>query len=174
MFRLYVIIGIAGMLVFMALVRFIQKSAMNKPGMSLIEKLLFLANILAVLILAASGFAATVCLQKPMEGYLLLLHVALGEALIVFLAASAFVWAESARLVADDAPFEGCVIRQSWSGLKKLFFWAVLGLGTIAALTIMFSMVPLFGTECLEVLYEAHRICSLLLTMAFMGFIISK
>jgi hypothetical protein len=121
-------------------------------------------------LLAVSGFTTSVVLGRPMTGYLLLGHVAVGGMFIVCLAATALWWAEAHRartLEEVDASGRG---GGRVGVVRKAFFWCFVAFGFGSAVTVLLSMTPVFGPDSLGVVAELHRWCALLLVMAGIGF----
>jgi hypothetical protein len=170
MFRVVSIVGIVGMA---ALMWFVRKRGGGKKVsegcvISVKTVVAFLAFVCASL-LALLGFTATI-LGRPMTGYLLLAHVAVGGAFTVCLAATALWWAEAhgvGRLEEVDESGSG---GDRLGVLRKTLFWCfvVLGFGSVA--TALLSMVPVFGPDGIDVLSALHRWCALLLVMVGIGF----
>jgi hypothetical protein len=51
----------------------------------------------------------------------------------------------------------------------RFFYWCFLAFGLATALTTLISMTPLFGSDGITTLYEAHRWCALFATMSLIG-----
>ncbi len=52
--------------------------------------------------------------------------------------------------------------------LPKLMYWLLLASGLAVCLTMLLSMLPIFGTEGLEVLLDIHRFTGLLAVVALL------
>ncbi|MBN1846848.1 MAG: hypothetical protein JW810_14275 [Sedimentisphaerales bacterium] len=112
------------------------------------------------IVLALTGFAATLGWGGPMSGYLLMLHCTAAPVFCAATAALALIWAERSRLRPEDWKPASCEI-----GWGNIFFWLML-LATIPLiLSMVVSMLPIFGTEGQEFLYHLHRWSALALLL---------
>jgi len=174
MFRIISIVGIVGMTALMFRVRrqgngngFFEDHARS------VRTTIAFLTFLCAGLLALSGFTATV-IGRPMTGYFLLGHVAVGGAFIVCLAATALLWAE-AHGGGDLKNAAGAgAAGQRWGVIRKTCFWCFVAFGCGSAVTILLGMVPVFDSEGVGVLSELHRWCALLVVMAGIGFGASK
>lgn len=142
------------------------------PRYSRIERYLFVLTVLVFLALAVTGMAPGVLWAGRLEGYLLMMHVGSGGAFMALLALLALRWAEDCRFKSHDARWwQGCCGGEEplpagrFDAGQKLAFWAVLALGTVTILTMMVSMLPVFGPEGLETLRDVHRYCGLVFVL---------
>jgi formate dehydrogenase subunit gamma len=139
------------------------------------ERLVHWALLLTFLTLLVTSFYPALGGQR-MSGYLLMLHTSAGAAFAVSLVAMMITWAVAARLEKYDGEWlrrRGCVSEGPdgipagrFDAAEKIYFWAVGILGTTTLLSMMLSMVPVFGTYGQAVLYEVHRYAALLVVMA--------
>jgi cytochrome b subunit of formate dehydrogenase len=120
--------------------------------LGLIERASYVFLALTLIALAVSGMAPALLYGKALSGLMLMGHVGAGGAFMFFLLLVALLGSGAAA--GPDAKFAPS---QCWT------FWATLVLGVGTALTMMFSMVPIFGPHGLEVLRDAHRYCGLVL-----------
>jgi len=120
--------------------------------LGLIERGSYVLLALTLLALAVTGMAPAVCTGKALTGWLLMAHVGSGGAFMFFLLLTALLGAGSAA--GPDGKF---------APSQRCAFWATLLLGAGTAVTMMVSMVPIFGPEGLDVLREVHRYCGLAL-----------
>jgi cytochrome b subunit of formate dehydrogenase len=118
--------------------------------LGLIERASYVFLALTLLALAASGLAPSVLFGKVLSGFLLIAHVAAGGAFMFFLLLTALLGAGSAA--GPDGKF---------APAQRCTFWATLALGVGTALTMMVSMLPIFGPHGLDLLRDAHRYCGL-------------
>jgi len=138
------------------------RKPLNK-WLKLICSLIFLALILSFITLAGTGFYAAVCLDRPLTGYPLMLHCTAAPVFMITLALAAMISVHSFRFEKGD-----------FSGLKrvgpgsKIFFWLAILAAPAVILSIILSMLPIFGTHGQEFLYHAHRYSTLIITTAGM------
>lgn len=167
MFRIVSIVGIVGMTALMYHVRRTSNGKGVSEGYVIcVRTVVAFLTLACALLLAFSGFTATI-IGRPMTGYFLLGHVAVGGVFIVCLAATALWWAE-AHGASNLKDAEGSGVA------RKAFFWCFVAFGCGSAVTILLGMVPVFGSEGVAVLSELHRWCALLVVMAGIGFGMSK
>ena len=122
------------------------------PRLGLIERASYVLLALTLLALAVTGMAPNLLAGQKLSGWLLMCHVASGGAFMFFLLLTALLGAGASA--GPDAKF---------AAAQRCGFWATLTLGVATALTMMFSMVPVFGPHGLELLRDAHRYCGLAL-----------
>ena len=137
-------------------------------------KLAFLLGLLSFCVLALTGFGPLLfggCLQ----GYLLMIHatfspvfIACGAVVAVFAAGryafnktdlKAAPWYR--RCASDDR----CWLTDTGVGAKA-GFWFLLVMTLPLTLTMVLSMLPLFGPDGQEFLFHAHRWCALVFALA--------
>jgi hypothetical protein len=174
MFRVVSIVGIVGMAVLMYHVRRRSNGKRVSQGYVIcVRTVVAFLTLVCASLLALSGFTATV-VGRSMTGYLLLAHVAVGGVFIVCLAAAALWWSE-AHGVSSLKDAEGSGSAGGRPGVvRKTFFWCFVAFGCGSAVTILLSMVPVFGSEGVAVLSELHRWCALFLVMVGIGFTMSR
>ena len=122
------------------------------PRLGLIERASYVFLALTLIALGVTGMLPNIVAGQRLTGWLLMAHVGAGGAFMFFLLLTALLGAGAA---AGPAP--------KFSGPQRCGFWATLTLGAATALTMMFSMLPIFGPHGLEVLRDAHRYCGLAL-----------
>ena len=149
--------------------------------LNVLELLVFGITMLSVLSLTISGFSASLILKNPMENYLLMCHIIFGIIFITGLTVLSFLWAEACRFDVNSQTGwcssksdEKNYPNEIFSTWRKIFFWCFLISGLIATLAILLSMVPIFGTEGLKILYEVHRWFALCSVLTIIGFILHK
>jgi formate dehydrogenase gamma subunit len=187
LFQLLSILGLGGTLAAAALHFAIARPRRFGPPpgeprdlvrLNLWERLVHAALVLSFLVLLVTSFVPALQGGR-MTGYLLMLHTMAGAALALSLVAMMLTWAVDCRFLRHDGEWirQGGCCRDKPEGLlagrfdaaEKAYFWAAGILGASTLLTMMLSMVPLFGTTGQQVLYEIHRYSALVLVMATIG-----
>lgn len=134
-----------------------RKTAPPATRYNLWEKLVHLGLTFSFLSLAITGFWPALLNHAPLGGYLLMIHVTLGGVFAGCLAAMTLTWAAANRFAPDAPRFDLS---------EKFFFWLIALLGLIAVMTMMLSMIPLFGSDGLNLLNELHRYTALAMVVA--------
>lgn len=114
-----------------------------------IRKLVFLLGLLGFCVLAATGFGPLL-FGARLHGYLLMIHATFAP---VFIGAAAIVAILGA----------GQYSKQNTGA--KAGFWALLVLSLPVTLTMVLSMLPLFGTHGQEILFSIHRWSALIFAL---------
>ena len=139
-----------------------------KPKFSLvnmIRNLAFLFGLLSFLVLLVTGFGP-VAFGLKLQGYLLMVHAAFAPVFIGCLAIVALLGAGQYRLKMEDFRAFPFMCSRGKAELKqpldsgigaRVGFWLLLIVSLPVTLTMVLSMLPLFGTEGQEFLYHAHR-----------------
>jgi len=169
MFRVISAVGlaaaVAGVLVHRLAVRGPSPSAEAPDGRGRLVKLLarlgWLSAAASAAVLAGTGFWEVLVRNESLRGYLLMVHVSGGG---VFAAALAVVVVLEAGRHRFE-PGDGQRGRRLHGG-RKFCFWAVAVLSIPAILSLVLSMLRLFGSTAQQYLLETHRYSTLGLTMA--------
>jgi len=125
--------------------------------MSLVERLYKLALLFGVLsfcVLGLTGFGPLL-LGTRLEGYLLMIHATFAP---VFIACAAVIAVLGAR--------RNVFSKKDARGGIKAGFWFLLVMTLPVTLTMVLSMLPLFGPAGQEFLFFAHRWCTLIFALA--------
>lgn len=168
MFNLATIIAIpAALIVFAATRSKGKRPTLNGPALATLFGLL---TLLSTLLLTASGFKATLLDNALMTGFPLLAHVTAGSIFVIALTLWALFRAESQKiaLAADKetAPTN--------DNLRALLWWTFAISGLLTALSILASMIPLFGAHGLESLLDVHRWAALILVVSGIGYLLRR
>ncbi len=123
--------------------------------------LVALGCLASLFVLAATGFYALFIAKEPMSEFLLMIHVTMAPVFAVCLMLLAFRLAHASQFKLNDCFF---VL------LKKICFWATIILALPVILSIILSMVPLFGTPVQEFLYHLHQLATVLITLTLAGY----
>ncbi len=129
------------------------------------EKLVYLGALGSVTVLAVTSFY-TVLRFGGMHGWWLFVHMFGAGALTAVLPLAALTWCGASRFgrvglaTSDDAYLP----RFFW--LPRVMFWLFLAAGLVVLLTMLVSMLPLYGSEGLAILLDLHRYAGLLAVVA--------
>lgn len=136
---------------------------LSLPGK--IRKLIFLVALLSFAVLLLTGFSP-VLFGTKLQGYWLMIHATFAPVFIGCTALIALLGAGQYRYNKKDGqviPYvcghtetKGCWLTDSGLGAKT-GFWLLLIVSLPVTLTMVLSMLPLFGTDGQEFLYHAHR-----------------
>ena len=125
------------------------------------ERLLQSGLLLSYLLLFATGFHASLLTGSRITGWMLLLHCAAGGLFGPCLALGLLTWADRWRFGSSSPPPEA---GSSTVGRGACWLAALAGTGTLV--TALVAMLPLAGPAGQDLLYETHRWCGLLCTLA--------
>ena len=149
----------------------------QKLGMAeKICKCVFMLGLLSFAVLAITGFGP-LFFGHRLEGYLLMVHVTFAPVFIGCVAVIAILSAGKYAFSRNDVQMlssrcletnvKGCWLTDSGIGAKA-GFWALLVVSLPVTLTMVLSMMPLFGTKGQAFLFEAHRWCALVFSLVAM------
>jgi len=151
---------------------------MPRPGLgqrvflrySLWERFLHLVLAVTFLVLAVTGFWASIGWGGPMTGYTLMIHTTCGAVFAVAVAAMLVTWAADHAFTDADCRWlagGGCCSTRAdlpagrFNASDKIYFWLAAPLTLALLLTMLLSMVPVLGTAGQHLMYEVHRWCAL-------------
>ena len=148
-----------------------------KSRWNLWEKLIYLVTLASVAILAVTSFGALLWWGE-LSGWALFAHMG-GAGMFVFtLPVLAITWCAPSRFGNGRAGAQGAAASKRFYWLPKLMFWILLVGGLIVSMTMLLSMLPLFGTDQLNELVDLHRISGLVVVVAlvfhFTGIILQR
>ncbi|MCL5269117.1 MAG: hypothetical protein M1457_00840, partial [bacterium] len=157
-------------------------SAEHRPGGPRLRpwaRLMLGLVLVCTLVLAATGFIASLIWAQPLSGVMLLVHTCFGAAFAVGLAVAAFAvglavlvvgCSEPCRLT--DADLSCCGNGGAASARpggyardRKIAFWGLVLFGFISTMTIRLCMMHLFGTDGQAALVAIHRYSALALLL---------
>ena len=130
------------------------------------EKLVYLATIPAVALLAGTAFYAVI-VDGVLEGWLLMAHMVGAGLFVAILPVITLTWAVPCQFgpfEKDDAADTEPAVKFLW--LTKFAFWLMLVGGVMTAGTMLLSMLPLFDTDGLHLLLDVHRYSGLVVVVA--------
>lgn len=120
-----------------------------------LERLVVWCAGMSFISLALSGFWTSIA-DRPLSGYLLLLHVACGGVLAAAATLGLVFWAPRFAFAAYAAP-----VGFAYCTGHRLGFW-LLSLALIGVMiTPLAAMLPLLGTDGQDMLLSLHRLCGL-------------
>lgn len=135
-----------------------------------IRKLLYLLALLCFVILAVTGFYPALIQGRRLSGYLLMIHVTAGGVFSACLALLALMWADLCTFDKIDLQWLMQLFPVSQQAeekntgprlWQKVIFWIILVSALPLILSVVLSMLPLFGTENQILLAEIHRYSAL-------------
>ena len=142
-----------------------RREGVAKSRWNVWEKLVYLATILSVAVLGVTAFFGVLCFGV-LDGWLLFAHLFGAGAFVFVLPVLAITWCGAnrfgRRLPASGS--EDAAPRLFWC--PKVMFWIILASGLAVSVTMLLSMLPLFGTEGLTRLLDIHRYSGLVAVVA--------
>jgi|WetSurMetagenome_2_1015567.scaffolds.fasta_scaffold125057_2 formate dehydrogenase subunit gamma len=139
------------------------------------ERLVHLGLVVSFLVVACTGFYASIRWGGPMTGYMLMIHTTFGAVFAVTALFMLITWAADHAFSKEDGRWMtrgGCLSAAGnlpagrFDAGQKIYFWFA-GLAALAALlTMILSMVPLLGTAGQTFMYTMHRWWTLALAVA--------
>jgi len=139
------------------------------------ERLLHLALVASFLVLAYTGFDASIRWGGPMHGYMLMLHTTAGAVFAVTVALSIVTWAADHAFMRADGRWlaaGGCLSTRGdlpagrFNASDKLYFWLAGLLTLVALMSMLLSMIKVLGTPGQVLMYDIHRWSTLVLVVA--------
>jgi cytochrome b subunit of formate dehydrogenase len=144
-----------------------------------LRKLVYLLALLCFVVLAVTGFYPTLVLGEHISGYLVMVHATFAPVFAVCLAVLAVMWANRCRFTYSDWPWFQSIVQRvtlvksageeahsKSSGLgQKMTFWLLIFLALPLILSIILSMLPLFGTHHQELLLASHGYVAMVFTI---------
>jgi hypothetical protein len=111
-------------------------------------------------VLGATSLWPRLSVNQAMTSYGLMTHVGAGGAFIVALTLLTALWG---RRHSECACEVGCA--------RRAMFWLLGTSGLAAALTMLISMTPLFGTHVQHLLFGWHRIAGVVVLASLLGYV---
>ncbi len=136
------------------------KNAGIIPGFRM---LVYLAAIACFAVLLFTGFFPKLVLKETISGYWLMAHATAAPPFIACVAILALMWPGHSSLKEDSGqkrPFG-----EHEFGLR-LAFWIVMALSLPLIMSIVLSMLPVYGTHMQEVMADLHRYTALVVAGA--------
>ena len=142
--------------------------------LDILRTLVYLVALLCFLALLLNGFYSSLVLHQPITGYRVILQTTAGGAFTVCIAILAVMWAHNCRLDKNYCPWltrllghkpKDAVVPQPYEFAQKICFWLILLLALPLILSLIVSMLPLFGTDTQKCLFQFHRYSALSLAL---------
>jgi len=151
-----------------------------------LRKLVYLLALLCFVVLAVTGFYPTLVLGEHISGYMVMVHATFAPVFAICLAVLAVMWARNCRFTRNDWPWFQRIVQRvtlvkstgeethfESSGLstghlavgQKVTFWLIIFLALPLILSIVLSMLSLFGTHGEELLLSMHRYTALVVAL---------
>ncbi|MBM4094153.1 MAG: hypothetical protein FJ276_32820 [Planctomycetes bacterium] len=142
-----------------------RKETRRRKPWNLWEKLVYLAALVSIAVLAITSFY-TVLRFGHMVGWWLFVHMFGAGMLVGVLPLLALTWGSANRFEPGGStpPPDADAPRFFW--MPKFLFWLFVGSSLVVVLTMLLSMLPLFGTDGLLRLLDLHRYTGLLAVAA--------
>jgi cytochrome b subunit of formate dehydrogenase len=147
-----------------------------------LKKLCYLVSVLCFLVLAITGFYPLLVCGEHISGYPMMIHATFAPIFAICLAIIGLTWAGQFRFQRGDCPWLQGLLRRATNlhipaeaaeapckctaTTQKITFWAIVVLALPLILSIVLSMLPLFGTHWQEVAMAAHRWTAVVFTVA--------
>jgi hypothetical protein len=164
----FVLICTAALIVLHLAITIVRRGPrVERPPWSPWEKLVYVATLASVAGLGVTSFF-TVMRFGAMHGWALFAHMVAAGLFVFVLPVLAITWCGVNRFAArsgseqdgEDAP------RFFW--LPRATFWVIVAGGLVVTLTMLLSMLPVFGTEGLQSLLDVHRYAGLVVVVAML------
>ena len=147
----------------------------NRTWIGAIRKLVYLLAVLAVLMLAITGFFPSIFYGKAMTGFYMMIHTTFGGIFAVCAAFLAVACSPRNQFIASDWPWLAKLFKMENQPAEenhcrcgisvKIAFWLLLILSLSVILSIVLSMFHLFGTEMQHILFTVHKFSALTLAI---------
>ena len=150
------------------------KFAISKQGwtlVSILRTLVYLVAILGFAILLVTGFLPMLVLNRPIWGYLTMLHAIFSPVFVCCVTILSIMWAENCTLNKNYLPWLNKLLARQpknsdtpckYEFTQKISFWLILILVLPLTISILLMMIPIFGPHGQEVLLEIHRYIALI------------
>jgi formate dehydrogenase subunit gamma len=139
------------------------------------ERFLHLVLLATFVVLAVTAFWASIGWGGPMTGYSLMIHTTCGAVFAVAVAAMLLTWAADHAFADHDCRWLTgggcCSVRGDlpagrFNAGDKIYFWLAAPLTLVLLLSMLLSMMPVFGTAGQHLMYDLHRWAGLILLVA--------
>lgn len=160
---LVIVLLATGAVILLHLVLALMGGRASRPRrkMNLWERLVYLGTLVSVAGLGTTAFVA-VLQYGTLRGWWLFAHMFGAGAMVACLPLLAITWAGPSRFGRGAQTEEQETYAPRFFWLPKLMFWLFLASGLTVVLTMLLSMLPIFGTDGLEALLDVHRYAGLM------------
>ena len=143
-----------------------RRAARPRMPWNLWERLVYLLTLGSVAVLGATAFFA-VLRFGALQGWLLFAHMFGAGGLVLVLPLLAITWCEASCFGArGQQGGERGEFAERFFWFPKIMFWILLASGLAVSLSMLLSMLPLFGSDGLQALLDVHRYSGLLAVVA--------
>ena len=160
----YALAGIVGIMVLHMLIALVFRgAAADRKRWNLWDILIYLGTIGCVAILALTSFVE-VFRHGELGGWPLFLHMCGAGAFTAVLPLLVLSWAHLNQF--QVGPSTGKTDPAKFYWVPKLMFWAIVASGLVVTMTMLISMLPIFGSDGQHVLLDLHRYSGLVVVLA--------
>ncbi len=167
LFRRVLPFALLGVLLIMALhaagSMIFRRGTSARAKWNLWDMLIYLGTLGSVALLGATSFVALIR-HGELGGWPLFFHMGGAGAFTAVLPLLALSWADANCRQARCA--EGEVPPPKFYWLPKLMFWLIVPAGLVVTMTMLISMLPIFGSDGLLKLLDIHRYSGLVVVIA--------
>jgi hypothetical protein len=142
-----------------------RRQAVIRPPWSLWERLVYLVTLLSVAVLGVTSFSAVMRFGE-LHGWMLLAHMVGAGMFVLVLPLLAITWCGANRGPSRSEPEGNGDQTRRFFWLPRATFWVAVVGGLVVTLTMLLSMLPLFGTDALHRLLDLHRYSGLVAVVA--------
>jgi hypothetical protein len=129
------------------------------------ERLLYLATIVSVAVLAVTSFGALLR-YGAVDGWPLFAHMFGAGAFVTILPLLALTWCEANRFGEPSRAAGDRDTQPRFYWFSKAMYWTLLVAGLVVTMTMLLSMLPLLGTDGLHTMLAVHRWSGLVIVVA--------
>jgi len=138
-----------------------RRPAQPHSRFNLWEKLVYLGTLVAVAVAGVTSFYSVLRFGGT-HGWWLFFHMFGAGALTGVLPLLALTWGGANRFGQTAELPAAAAAQPRFFWIPRVMFWLFLVSGFVVMMTMLVSMLPLFGSEGLEVLLDIHRYAGLL------------
>ena len=153
-------------LVLIVLHLIIFRSGREAAGrLNLWDKLVYLVALGSVAVLGVTSFGAMMRFGV-LEGWPLFAHMFGAGAFVTVLPLLALTWCGANRFGGASRPQSTQDASPPFFWFSKLMYWTIIAGGLVVTMTMLLSMLPLYGTDGLRYLLDIHRWSGLVVVVA--------
>ena len=160
----YAFAGAAIVMVLHFLISMVFRGARaERTRWNLWDILIYLGTLGCVAVLAVTSFVEVIR-HGELGGWPLFLHMCGAGAFTAVLPLLVLSWGHFNQF--GIGPGTGNTLPPKFPWFCKLMFWAVIAAGLVVTMTMLISMLPIFGSDGLHVLLDIHRYSGLVVVLA--------